>query len=700
MLKTGTKVLLGFGALLLLALLMSGVGIWNLHQAASKTRTIYTSTVVPLSEIGDAAIAIQRVRVNVYAIAANAGNIALIDEYHQRIGKFTAEIATQMPAYEKQLDNTKLEETQTFIELKEQWANYQLQIPQIEALARAGKSDEARALLGQLKTTGTTITDDTLKLYTLNEKSAQQVLDNATRDTGHATWVQIIFMVVGLLITVIVGWVITRGIARAIAGLTTEARHLTDAAVAGRLEVRGEAEKVPGEFRPIIVGFNKTLDAVLAPITEADEVLERLANKDLTARIVGDYQGDHARIKDNMNQACDALEETVRAIRAIAQQVADSARQVSLASASVGQASEEVASGAQQVATGSESQTRSATEAATHMDQLQRAIEEVARGVEVTAHGAEQAAQAAQESLLAVQQITDAAMQVGAEVQNAGNVARQGSAIVSDTVEGMHRVRAAASEAEARVNALGKASKKIGEIVEAINEIAEQTNLLALNAAIEAARAGEHGKGFAVVADEVRKLAERSAGQTKEIAALIEGIQEGIGSAVDAMGVGSREVEQGVLLTNRAGTALHDILTASEKVAAQAERVAEISKRVAEHATDVLTTAESVSSATQQSNAATEEMASSSIEVTRAVEHVVAIIEQASAVAEELSAAAEEQNASTEEMTAVTAELADLAGKATELLDEFTVTAESHPIAPVLPTPGGNGAHGRVKVKA
>jgi methyl-accepting chemotaxis protein len=64
--------------------------------------------------------------------------------------------------------------------------------------------------------------------------------------------------------------------------------------------------------------------------------------------------------------------------------------------------------------------------------------------------------------------------------------------------------------------------KQVSETAGHISAVSAQTNLLALNARIESARAGEAGKGFEVVASEVKSLAQKSAGLSSRIAAVVE----------------------------------------------------------------------------------------------------------------------------------------------------------------------------------
>jgi methyl-accepting chemotaxis protein len=48
----------------------------------------------------------------------------------------------------------------------------------------------------------------------------------------------------------------------------------------GNLTVRGDAGKFNGGFAQIVAGFNATLDAVIIPLNEAEQVLGRIAAND------------------------------------------------------------------------------------------------------------------------------------------------------------------------------------------------------------------------------------------------------------------------------------------------------------------------------------------------------------------------------------------------------------------------------------
>jgi len=127
-----------------------------------------------------------------------------------------------------------------------------------------------------------------------------------------------------------------------------------------------------------------------------------------------------------------------------------------------------------------------------------------------------------------VQTVACSAEELSASVLEIGRQMEQSSRIAQKAAEEAERTNAV-------VEGLNQTAQRIGDVVQLIQTIASQTNLLALNATIEAARAGDAGKGFAVVASEVKSLANQTAKATGDIKAQIDNVQAATGHTVEAI---------------------------------------------------------------------------------------------------------------------------------------------------------------------
>ncbi len=308
-----------------------------------------------------------------------------------------------------------------------------------------------------------------------------------------------------------------------LAGLIDESRLLIAAAKEGKLQTRGDASKFDGAYKEVVEGFNQTFEAVVHPLSEATQALERMANRDMTAHMDGVYLGDYSKIKDAVNLAATNLGEAIEQVSATAESVVQASREINLGNQSIAQSASDQAS----------------------------ALEEV-----------------------------------GASLQELATAAQDNSARAAEARELIQETRASAADGVSSMEQLSAAMSRIKEsadetamIIKTIDEIAFQTNLLALNAAVEAARAGDAGKGFAVVADEVRSLAMRSAEAARNTAAMI---QESVSKTNEGVALNVTVLKQLRDISTQvdsAGEAVSDISDASKQ---QSSGVKEISKATEE----------------------------------------------------------------------------------------------------------------------
>ena len=140
-----------------------------------------------------------------------------------------------------------------------------------------------------------------------NNQNSIDVKNKAEKAVTLALLILLICIVVsaGALLTIALA--MSKSIKKTFNALISEAGKLSTAAVGGKLDTRGDPQVVDEEFRPIIVGVNETLDAVIKPLNVAAEYVDRISKGDIPPKITDTYKGDFNEIKNNLNTCIDAV---------------------------------------------------------------------------------------------------------------------------------------------------------------------------------------------------------------------------------------------------------------------------------------------------------------------------------------------------------------------------------------------------------
>jgi len=362
----------------------------------------------------------------------------------------------------------------------------------------------------------------------------------------------------GILLSALVGWLITRNISGPLRSLTQAADRITLGDLGGNVDL-GERTDELGMLAKSFQGMTHSLRGMA---TAADQIAGGDLRGTLQPQSAQDVLG-HAFVKMSAN------------LRAQITGMVEGATVL-------GSAASEIVASTSQLASG-------ASESAAAVSQTTTTVEEIRQ----TAQLASQKARAVSET-----------------AQRAVQVSGTGRKSADDASAGMERIRTQMEAIAQSMMRLSDQTQAIGQIIATVEDLSAQSNLLAVNAAIEAAKAGEQGKGFGVVAQEVRSLADQSRGATDRVRAILLDIQKATTAAVMATEQGNKAVEAGSRQAEIAGESIQSLSGSVAEAAQAATQIAASSQQQLVGMDQVASAMDSIKQASTQNVASARQLES------------------------------------------------------------------------------------------
>lgn len=381
-----------------------------------------------------------------------------------------------------------------------------------------------------------------------------------------------------------------------------------EAGVSGNLNARISTEGKQGGWSDLSEAVNHLLQSVSAPVMAVNNIVNAMAEGDLTQRFHEKASGDMASLSGNLNKALDSLNELLINIAENANIIDESSAEMSVVSEEMNTNTKEIASAISEMSGGAQTQV-------SKVDESSNLIEGILRSANAMGERAETINEAAK---------------VGV------SSSEKGLEMVNKVVFNMVDISEYSTKTNHSIKVLTERSAEITRVLSVITEIASQTNLLALNAAIEAAQAGDAGRGFAVVAEEIRKLAEDSQNSAKEIEKLVKDVQSDTTEAANVIEIMSKSVQNGEQASKEASEVFKEISDSSDKTFRHSQEILEATRVQAKDINEVVAITENVVVIAEETAAGTEEVASSATELSSGMTGYTEKSQRLAKVAEDL----------------------------------------------------------------
>ncbi len=405
----------------------------------------------------------------------------------------------------------------------------------------------------------------TATIYEINQAHIAAVEDQIVAGKGVANntsnLILILFLAVLGLSAFIVNFASSRLLIRPIRAVQELADRLAEGDVdaARKADIRAEGEV--GDLVKAIVDMADNLrDMVVRVSGSSDAMADVSASLGETARRVDTAAHGQVGEVKKTSAAVDRITTSVGEVARSMEIISSTSEDVTTSILEQVASTEEIAQNVENLSESADNVNSSIIEIASNIRQISESISGLKEEADVTASSV-----AEMES--SIRQVEKGANDTASITASVRQDAEAGQKAVQATIAGMAKIKQSSHQASTAIRSFSDKAQNIGDILSVIDNLTDETNLLALNAAIIAAQAGEHGRGFAVVADQIKELADQTSLSTKEIVAIIQGVQAESRNAVDAILEAEKSIAEGENLSLQSGEALSKIVSGSQQVA-------------------------------------------------------------------------------------------------------------------------------------
>ncbi len=517
--RVGTKLTAGFLLVATIAAVVGIFGVTMMRQLNAEGVKIYERITIPLEDLAFMSVAFQRVRINLRDAVESKGE-GEVKEYLETVAKLRSDIGERTDKFEKTIITD--EARQLFKEFKESRNAYGAHIDKILALHRAGKDDEARALMGGEAKKAAMHEQELLnKMMDRKEKQGNTIAEANANDARKATIFMTVLVLAGVLLALGLGLLISRAITKPLVEAVSVANALAD-----------------GDLR---VSVNvKSTDETGQLMSALQHMIQNL--RDMISRTVD--------ISSGIASASNQLHSTSTQIATGAEEVASQTNTVATASEEMSATSSDIARNCSMAADASRQTTDSANAGAqvvndtiTGMNVIADRVRQTSKTIEALGCRSDQIGQIVGTIEDIADQTNLLALNAAIEAARAGEQGR-GFAVVADEVRALaerttkatreigEMIKAIQSETREAVKAMEegvcevekgavssqKSGQALEEILERINEVTMQVNQIATAAEEQTATTGEVTSNIQQITEVVHQTA-RGADETASAAA-------------------------------------------------------------------------------------------------------------------------------------------------------------------------------------